>query len=349
MRDLTVLHWRGGQAGDGPTGCLPAIPGVFLIGTCQRRVLLTQGAEGAQRAETLVPLDGAVERYAGREAYAFLLRFAAGLESKLAGETEIFGQLKEAWQQFSVQGDALVRALAPVMQQLFQDTKDVRAQHLSGLGSASYGSLVRRLLGEGSHAAVQPAAHSSLTSNSLSNPMGGPTLVVGAGQLATSVAPWLSASELWIWNRNATRAAQLAQLLRERHPESRVRVLEATVEAELEAWRTARDVVVCIPTDAERDAGRVAAWNAGDAGQGVTHGRVIHLGTQTAQGSVWEQVRDFTSLAAVFELLREHNEQRRRQIERARRACGEKALLRALGGSSTQAHGWEDLLAFGSL
>jgi hypothetical protein len=40
-------------------------------------------------------------------------------------------------------------------------------------------------------------------------------------------------------------------------------------------------------------------------------------------------------------------EQRRRQIERARRACLEKALLRSLGGAnSSHPHSWEDLAAF---
>ena len=34
------------------------------------------------------------------------------------------------------------------MQQLFQDAKEIRAQHLANLGSVSYGSQVRRLLGD---------------------------------------------------------------------------------------------------------------------------------------------------------------------------------------------------------
>ena len=43
---------------------------------------------------------------------------------------------------------ALARQLAPWMQQLFQDAKEIRAQHLANLGGVSYGSQVRRLLGE---------------------------------------------------------------------------------------------------------------------------------------------------------------------------------------------------------
>jgi len=37
------------------------------------------------------------------------------------------------------------------------------------------------------------------------------------------------------------------------------------------------------------------------------------------------------------------------QVSRARRACAEKAVLRSLGPSATQAHGWEDLAAFATI
>jgi hypothetical protein len=64
------------------------------------------------------------------DAYAFLLRFACGLESKLVAETEIFGQIKQAWRDFSEPRLALARQLSPWIQQLFQDAKEIRAQYL---------------------------------------------------------------------------------------------------------------------------------------------------------------------------------------------------------------------------
>ena len=94
------------------------------------------------------PADGALEHFAGTAAYAFLLRFACGLESKLVAETEIFGQIKQAWRDFSEASSGVARQLSPWMQLLFQDAKAIRAQYLANLGSASYGSQVRRLLGE---------------------------------------------------------------------------------------------------------------------------------------------------------------------------------------------------------
>lgn len=337
LRLLTIVHWRGGQAlaAESAPLSVTAVEHALIIGTCQRRVALMVGTAPSEQLLARFPADGGIETFHGRDAYAFLLRFACGLESRLAGETEIFGQIKQAWQQFSAGGSELARQLASCMQQLFQDTKEVRAQHLSGMGSASYGSLVRRLLGDGGR-----NTHSNTHSS-------GPTLLVGAGQLGQAVAPWLDNAELWIWNRSPDRAVELAALIKARQPERKLRVLESTPAAELQAWREAQDVVVCVPLDAERDALRVAAWQSGAAAR--AGGQVIHLGTQEVAETQWHQVSHLTSLGVLFGMLREHNEQRRRQIERARRACVEKALLRSLGSSVTLAHGWEDLLAFDCL
>src|SRR6202035_5572329 len=179
------------------------------------------------------PDDGALESFEGADAYAFLLRFAAGLESKLVAETEIFGQIKTAWREFSDRGSPLSGQLSPWIQLLFQDAKEIRSQHLSRLGSASYGSQVRRLLGDEATA--------------------GPTLLVGAGQLAQSVAPWLTGSELWIWNRTRARARELAMELAKRTPARPIRVVEDGSEAELAAWRGAASVVICVPPEAQAD------------------------------------------------------------------------------------------------
>ena len=213
---------------------------LFLIDTCQRRVALLDGEAAREQARRAFPDDGALETYRAADAYAFLLRFASGLESKLIAETEIFGQIKSAWRDFSVGESALARALSPWMQLLFQDAKAVRAAHLGQLGSASYGSQTRRLLGEAAAA--------------------GPTLLIGAGQLAQSVSPWLPGSELWLCNRTVERALELARELAKREPARPVRVIEGGIEAELAAWRAARNVVVCIPADAVRDGARVASW-----------------------------------------------------------------------------------------
>jgi glutamyl-tRNA reductase len=262
-----------------------------------------------------------LERYEGHDAYAFVLRFACGLESKLVAETEVFGQLKQAWREFEERGSSLARSLSPLIQQLFQDGKAVRSEHLSSLGSASYGSQLRRLLGE------EVAA--------------GPVLLLGAGQLAQAVAPWIEAPELWLWNRTPSRAAELGREVEKRRPGRAVRVLDDA--AELAAWERAHHVILCVPADDARDAQRVRAWQTRTG----ERGRIVHLGlNQTQCPSAWHGVPEVVSLGALFEMLHTQTEQRRRQVERARRACAEKALLRALGASATQPHSWEDLAAF---
>jgi hypothetical protein len=322
LRDFNVLHWRGARASNTGVSAMRSEADLFLIDTCQRRVAVINGREAVDQARAEFPADGAIEAFTGADAYAFLLRFACGLESKLVAETEIFGQIKQAWREFSQGGSPLARQLSPWIQLLFQDAKAVRAQCLAKLGSASYGSQVRRLLGE--------------------DAKGGPTLLIGAGQLAQSVAPWLTGSELWLWNRTPERAEELARELAKRDPARPVRVIDSGSEAELAAWRTARNIILCVPADDRQDGARVQAW-----GQRTDRaGRVVHLGLGTHGATPWNGLPELVSLGALFEMLQAQTELRRRQIERARRACLEKALLRSLGANSSHPHSWEDLAAF---
>ncbi|HEY3729769.1 MAG TPA: hypothetical protein VGL28_00765 [Steroidobacteraceae bacterium] len=325
LGDLRVLHWRGARA----AGAVGERAGLdrFIIDTCQRRVAIFDAgsADADERSRQQFPDDGPLESHRAEAAYAFLLGFASGLESKLVAETEIFGQIKAAWRDFSEHGSPLARALSPWMQWLFQDAKTVRAQHLSHLGSASYGSQTRRLLGDQAG--------------------GGPTLLIGAGQLAQSVAPWLPGSELWLWNRTAVRALELSRELVKREPARPLRLIEGGPQAELAAWRAARNVVVCVPIDPLQDGARIAAWGE----RSDRAGRVIHLGLERADSAPWHGVPELLSLGVLFDMLRAQSEQRRRQFERARRACREKATLRALGASASHPHSWEDLAAFDSL
>jgi hypothetical protein len=322
LRDFYVLHWRGARAPGASAPESTAGVDTFLIDTCQRRVAVVNAREALALARQDFPADGAIESFEGNDAYAFLLRFACGLESKLVAETEIFGQIKQAWRDFSERRSPLARQLSPWIQLLFQDAKAVRAHYLAKLGSASYGSQVRRLLGE--------------------DAKGGPTLLIGAGQLAQSVAPWLTGSELWLWNRTPERAEELARELAKREPTRPVRVIERGGAAELAAWRGARHVILCVPADADQDDARVQAW----AQRSDRAGRVIHLGLGVDGARPWNALPELVSLGALFEMLQTQSELRRRQIERARRACLEKALLRSLGANSSHPHSWEDLAAF---
>src|SRR4029077_2692911 len=126
----------------------------------------------------------------------------------------------------------------------------------------------------------------------------GPTLLLGAGQLAQSVAPWLTGSELWLWNRTALRAHELAVELCKRSPERPIRVIGESAEAELSAWRTAHQVVICVPPAAEADRARVAAWRA----RPNPGGRIIHLGAGADGAAPWTGLPEFVSLGALFDM-----------------------------------------------
>jgi hypothetical protein len=328
LRDLHVLHWRGAHHVANAAPAATYGQDLFLIDTCQRRVAVL-GPQSVRASALLeFPADGALESFSGADAYAFLLRFACGLESKLVAETEIFGQIKQAWRVFSERGTALGRQLSPWVQLLFQDAKAIRAQHLGHLGSASYGSQVRRLLGDA--------------------PARGATLLVGAGHLAQSVAPWLEGEALWLYNRTAERALELSRELAKRAPQRPVQVIEGGFDAELAAWRQAQHVVVCIPGDPQRDATRVAARREAQLhGSQDACGRVIHLGLgAAAPAAPWDSLPGIVSLGSLFDMLRSHSQQRARALQRAQQACLEKAVLRSLGASSSHPHSWEDLAAF---
>jgi glutamyl-tRNA reductase len=328
LPELQVLHLDAAAFQLTPADRAAARQGgeAWVIDTCQRTVIVTAERGARERLVARLPMAARAQGFTGAEAYAFLLRFACGLESRLVGECEIFGQIKESWREFAGAPGSppLSRELDSWIQRLFKDTKEVRAGQLSNLGSASYGSQIRRLLGA---------------------PSEGPTLLVGAGQLAQAVAPWLEARELLLWNRTVERARELARLVQERHPQRLCRVLEGTDAAELEAWSRAGDVIVCVPADDSRDAARIAAWSA----RSRHGGRVVHLGLGESSHHAWSGVAGLTSLAALFDMLRTQSDQRGVQVARARRACAEKAVLRSLGPSATQAHGWEDLAAFATI
>lgn len=328
LAELQVLNRRlaAEDAADAPPG---AFPEPCAVRTCLREVLV-----GTAPGSSDLPPDVAAryEVRRGAEAYGFLLRLACGLESEIAGETEILGQIKQAWRDHEQAHPLAARRLRPWMQRLLQETKEIRSEHVVNLGSATYGSLARRLLGGRSD---------------------GTTLLLGAGQLAATVLPYLACAELRIWNRTPARAFEMLAAQRDGAAAGRkVTVLPASADAELAAWQDADDVVLCIPADAERDAARVAAWR----GRRASGGRVLHLGLRSGVGTAWGAVPELATLDDLFALRDAQAEQRTALLARARRACQEKAQLAQLDdadGSRPGAsnHGWEDLgvfLALGS-
>jgi glutamyl-tRNA reductase len=317
LANLIVLNRKVSAA-----AATPPLTEACVLSTCLREVRIGMLPPREQPTRAQAEAAG-YDRHAGAEAYGFLLQLACGLESEIPGETEILGQIKQAWRDYETTEAA--RALRPWMQRLLQDTKEIRSEHVTSLGSATYGSLVRRLLG---------------------SDLAGPTLLIGAGQLSEAILPFLDSGEVMVWNRSQERGAAL--LARQRAGASgRVHLLDSTLEAENAAWCSARDVILCIPADETRDAGRVRLWQQ----HGTTEGRVLHLGIDGVAGTAWETLPGVFTLRDLFNLRDTHALQREAQLARARRACRDKAQLARLDdadGSRTGSsnHGWEDLAVF---
>ncbi len=311
IRGLTVFHvakaggLRAPAEGWEQAAGIPAAAPVWRLDTCQRWLAVTQGT-GAQSS---AKLPAGMEVFQDCEAYEFLLEVATGLASQLAGETNILGQLKAAWSGGAPQ--------APWLQWLFADAKEIRASHLSEVGGASYGRGVRQLL---RLAGASPA---------------GATLVVGAGDMAETVCPWLRAGPLQLLNRTIARAEDLASRLRA-HPGASVEVLAAG--AAENAWRQARAIVLCVPFSPADDWCRLG-WARSAA-------VIVHLGGSRTQAGAWNSLPQFRCLDDLFALQHRADAHRDRQLALAALACAERARHRNLGSSLSHPHGWEDLPQF---
>ena len=99
--------------------------------TCRREIAF---------AEPVVDAPADAETLSGEAAYAHLLQVICGLDSPMVGETEVMHQFRT----FVDTLPAEHHALQSLGRRLLADARSVRAQHLSGLGSRSYGSAVRR-------------------------------------------------------------------------------------------------------------------------------------------------------------------------------------------------------------
>lgn len=86
----------------------------------------------------------------GETAYAHLLGVICGLDSPMVGETEVLHQFKVF--AADLPGDS--SGLREVGNQLLADARVIRARHLIGLGSRSYGSAIRRYVTDASRVAI---------------------------------------------------------------------------------------------------------------------------------------------------------------------------------------------------
>jgi glutamyl-tRNA reductase len=260
-------------------------PTVFRLSTCQREV----------EVQFPAPLDfvgeSSLELHRGVEGYRLLLEIGTGLRSAIAGETNVFGQLRAAWREYLQRApEAAQGEFGVLMEAVFADTRAIRTHFLQDIGGNSYGTLTRKLL------RTAPGER---------------VLIVGNGELARSVAPVLAGSELAIINRTPPRTV----------PVGVRRVFDATEDRAAAAW--ADHVVLCVPRHPELDARWLALLAARPTLQ------IIHLGCRRADAGRWAELRGLVTLDDLFDLRIAQQDRRSRQLELARAACRTRALLRA--------------------
>jgi glutamyl-tRNA reductase len=174
---------------------------IVLLSTCNRVEIYgtTRRATGHIRSllQLLCPeprdLDAHIYLYEDAAAVRHLLRVAAGLDSMVLGETEITGQIKNAYE-IACNAGLTGRVLNRLFQKAFQATKETRTRTGIGRGTVSIKSTAVELIGK-----------TDLSQQSI--------MVLGAGSMAESCVRLLvkkGARSIFISSRSFDRAIDLA-------------------------------------------------------------------------------------------------------------------------------------------
>ncbi len=133
--------------------------GYWALKTCLRTILITEN-------EQIPSVLKDFEVFSDERAYGFLLEVVCGMHSPMVGETEIFGQFKTFLNQNRAEFSS---GLNQVMDNLLTEAKKIRFEYLQNLGCTSYGSLLRKNIGDKDT----------------------PIAILGAGSLTADLLPWL--------------------------------------------------------------------------------------------------------------------------------------------------------------
>jgi len=184
--------------------CFGRLDEVVLLSTCNRVEIYGTSRQPTGHIKSLLrllcaepsDLDPHIYLYEGAAAVRHLLRVSSGLDSMALGETEITGQIKNAYEIARASG-LTGRILNRLFQKAFQVTKEIRTRTAVGRGAVSIKSaaveLVGKIIGE------------ELGRRSI--------MVIGAGQIAECCIRSLlkkGARSILIANRSFDRAIDLA-------------------------------------------------------------------------------------------------------------------------------------------
>ena len=174
---------------------------IVLLSTCNRVEIYgtTRGAESDIKSlfKLLCSKPGDLDAYIyvheNVDAVRHLLRVTAGLDSMVLGETEITGQIKNAYE-IARNAGLTGRVLNRLFQRAFQATKEIRTRTGIGCGTVSIKSTAVELIGR-----------TDLSQQSI--------MVLGAGAMAENCVRLLvkkGAKSIFISNRSFDRALDLA-------------------------------------------------------------------------------------------------------------------------------------------
>jgi len=184
------------------------------LSTCNRTELYVAGPGLEERAaEALGEAEGALYRRSDDEAARHLFRVAAGLDSRVRGETEILGQVRAAY---------ALGTPGPLLDRLFREALRV-------------GRKVRTQAPVGDPAASAASASAVLAERVLGDLTGRQVLLIGAGEIGEATAARLvarGAEIAFVANRGEERRARVANRL-EAEALSLAEVVNALAEADV--------------------------------------------------------------------------------------------------------------------
>ena len=154
----------------------PEVQNIAIWETCLRKIIFTENID-PNYAEKKSNLD----LYEDEKALIFIIEVLCGLQSRVIGETEIFGQFKNFLESNPAQNIIFFKNKSFV-QFLFKQVKDIREKYITQLGVNSYGSMIRKIC---------------QADNSIS--------LVGYGQLAQKIIPWLSQQQVKVHVRDKSK------------------------------------------------------------------------------------------------------------------------------------------------
>lgn len=289
---------------------MPAVLGGIEWQTCLRRILFLNSNDSPAMIEAIedgeVPPQ-TVEVFRGQQAYRFLLEVICGLNSPIVGETAVMGQFKEFLLNARFPKTSWGTFLRQLATNLMIDAKRIRHNHLQGIGSQSYGSLVRQ------HVKGMPVV-----------------AVLGAGKLAREILPWLiGKTKVRVFYRNWERAKDLLETYRE---------IELVKYSHGDAgWeQTEAALVIAAPLNA----GQVSHWTSM---QTATFGKCLDLRGEAASDPVSIN-GDVIKLHELFEALRSERERLEGHVEAARAEI-KQLIQRQSQQAQFRPFGWEDLCA----